>query len=91
MRAAVANVFVGRARFAERDVLAHRAVEEKIVLHHHADMRAIVAKPYVRDVVSVDEHASALRMIERHDESDERTLSAATRADQRGRRSRSAR
>jgi hypothetical protein len=58
----------------ERDVLADGAVEEEVVLHHHADVRAVVAKLHVRDVLAVDEDAAALGMVERHDQADERAL-----------------
>ena len=88
MCAAARISVVRRAGLAERDVLLDRAVEQEVVLHHDADVRAIVAQPHVGDVVSVDEHAAALRMVERHDESDQRALAAAARAHERRRRSR---
>ena len=62
-------------------------VEQKVVLHDDADVRSIVAQPDVRDVMSVDQHASALWVVERHHQADERALAAAARADERRRRS----
>src|SRR5439155_19578354 len=74
-----------RAGLRERDVLRDRTVEQEIVLHDDAHMRAIVAQPKLRDVVPVDEHASALRLVERHHESNERALAATARTDERRR------
>ena len=84
MRAAARTSSVRRARLAERDVLADRAVEQKVVLHHDANVRAVVAQAQGRDVLTVDQHAAALRMVERHHEADQRALSPAARSDERG-------
>ena len=42
----------------ERDVLLDRAVEQEIVLHHDAEIRAIVAESKRRDVSAIHEHAA---------------------------------
>ena len=38
----------------EGDVLGDRAVEQEVVLHHDAEVRAVVAEPERREVAAVD-------------------------------------
>jgi hypothetical protein len=68
---------------AERDVLGHRAVEQEVVLQHHAELRAVLAEADVVEVAPVDEHAPGGGPVERHHERDERALAAPARAHER--------
>src|SRR4029078_7085401 len=56
------------ARFAVRDVFPNRTVEEEVVLHHGAELGAIIMEACVLEVVAIDENAPALRGRESHHE-----------------------
>src|SRR5262245_48082765 len=75
------DLLVGRPGFAVGDVLSDRSVEEKIVLHHCAELRAIVVQPQRLQLAIVHEHASRRGMVEGHHEADERTLTRAAGTD----------
>ncbi len=92
---------VGGVGPAVDDVVAHRAVQQRGVLRHHADLRAQAVLRHVRDVLAVDQDAAALEVVEAQQQVDERRLARARAADQadllarpdgqrRGRRSRGA-
>ena len=42
---------------AERDIFADRAVEEKRVLQHHAELRAVGVQPHCGKIDAVHQHA----------------------------------
>ena len=77
-----------RVRPGERDVLGDRAVEQEVVLQHHAELRAIIGQRHGREVAAIHEHASLLRPIEREHETDQCALAGSGRPDECGRRAR---
>ena len=91
MRAAARTSSSRRAGLAERDVLADRAVEQEVVLHHDAEVRAIVAQPDV----AMSRPSTSTRPLFGWLNAMTRPMSvllpAAARADERRRRSRPAR
>ena len=48
----------------ERDVLAHRAVKQHVLLQHHADLAAEPRWVDLRDVDPIDQHAAVGRLFE---------------------------
>ena len=64
----------GNGWIDERDVVAHRSVEQHVLLQHHADLTAQPGDVDHREVDAVHQHASALRDIEALDELGERAL-----------------
>ena len=63
-----------RMRPRERDVLGDRAVEQEVVLQHHAELRAIVGEPNRVEIAPVYHHAPALRSVECQHQTDQGTL-----------------
>ena len=56
------------ARLGEGDVLGDGAVEEEVVLQHHAQLAPVVAQPQRRRGPSVDQHPPHVGAVERHDQ-----------------------
>ena len=73
---------VGRARASVADVVADRTVQQRGVLRHHRDLRAQALLRDVRDVLPVDQDASALEIEEAQQQVDQRRLAGARAADQ---------
>jgi hypothetical protein len=46
-------------RIGERDILAHRAVEQDILLEHDADLAAQPGRVDLADIDTVDQNAAA--------------------------------
>ena len=67
---------------AVEDVVAHRAVQQRGVLRHHADLRAQAVLRDVGDVLAVDQDAARLQVVEAQQQVDERRLAGARAADQ---------
>ena len=65
----------------QRDIVAHRAVEQHVVLQHDADLPTQPGRIDLRKVDPVDEHPAALGHVEALDELGERALARAGRAD----------
>src|SRR5262245_411055 len=57
-----------RIRPRERHVLADRSVEEKSVLQHDSELRAVAAQLHGREVYSIHEDAPTRRFVERCDQ-----------------------
>ena len=55
---------IGIAGSAKRDVLAHRAVEQDVLLQHDADLAAQPGRIDQGEIDAVDQHAAALRHVE---------------------------
>ena len=68
-------------RIGERDVVADRAVEQHVLLQHHADLAAQPGDIDHREVDAVDQHAPALRHVEPLHQLGQRRLARAGRAD----------
>ena len=69
------------AGIGERDVLAHRAVEQDVLLQHDADLPAQPGGVDRREIDAVDQHAAALGHVEALDQLGERALARARAAD----------
>ena len=69
------------AGIGERDVVAHRAVEQHVLLQHDADLAAQPGRIDHGEIDAVDQHAPALRHVEALDELGERALARPGRAD----------
>ena len=67
---------------AVEDVVAHRAVQQRGVLRHHADLRPQAVLRDVGDVLAVDQDAARLQVVEAQQQVDERRLAGAGAADQ---------
>ena len=72
----------GRVRPSVDDVVAHRAMQQRRVLRHHADLRAQALLRRVRDVLAVDQDAAALDVVEAQQQVDDRRLARAGAADE---------
>ncbi len=70
------------SRPAVADVVAHRAVKQRGVLGDHADVVAQALLGDVADVLTVDQDASALQVVEAQQQIDQRRLAGARAADQ---------
>ena len=68
-------------RVGERDVVAHRTVEQHVLLQHDADLAPQPGGVDHREIDAVDQHAPALRHVEPLDQLGERALARARRAD----------
>src|SRR5262245_6730235 len=68
-------------RIGERDVVAHRGVEQNILLQHHADLPTQPGNIDGGEIDTVDQHASALGHVKPLQQLDERALAGARRAD----------
>ena len=68
------------------DVVGDRAVEQKIVLQHDAQVPPILGEPQVREVAVVGQYSSLRRPVERHHQADQRALARSARSNQRRRR-----
>src|SRR5690606_14016139 len=66
---------------AVEDVLPHRAMEERGVLRHHADLPAQAVLGHLADVLAVDLDPAALRVAEPQQQVDEARLAGAGAAD----------
>ena len=72
---------IGMRRVGERDIVAHRAVEQHVLLQHNARLPAQPGGVDHCEVDAVDEHAPALRHVQSLDELGERALARARGAD----------
>src|SRR5262249_45885457 len=61
-----------RAGPAEGDVVAHRGAEQERVLAHEGDLPAQRAARDRGDVLAVDDDGAALRLVEAHDQAEDR-------------------
>ena len=75
---------LGRARPADRDILAHRAAKQENVLPDIGDLAAQRAARHRRDVLAVDDDGAAVDLVEAQDQIENRRLAAAGGADQCG-------
>ena len=75
------RLVVGERR-AERDVVAHRAVEQEDVLQHAADVAAQVGRIDLAQVGAVDQHRALVGLVEPEHELLDRRLAGADAADQ---------
>ena len=64
-------------RIGERDIVAHRAVEQHVLLQHDADLAAQPGRIGHREIHAVDQHAPALRDVEALHQFGERALARA--------------
>jgi hypothetical protein len=69
------------ARIGERDVVAHRAIEEQVLLQHDADLSPQPGGIDEREIGAVDQYAPGLRHVEALDELGKRALARSRRAD----------
>ena len=69
------------AGIGERDVVAHRAVEQHVLLQHDADLAAQPGRIDHGEIDAVDQHAAALGHVEALDQLGERALARARGAD----------
>ena len=74
-----------RVGIGERDVVAHRAGEEERLLEHDPDVAAEVVEPQVAHVDAVDQHPSAVDVVEPGDEPRDGRLARCGRTDDRDR------
>src|SRR5665213_465887 len=86
--ARIANLLERRARLGERDVLRDRAVEQEVVLHYDAEMRTELPQLERLERPAIDRDRAPLRVVERHDEADQRAFPRPARSHERRRRSR---
>ncbi len=77
------NFFLSGVRLGERHILANRAVEEKRILQHHAQLRAVRLQPHRREIDAIDHHFAFVRLVESGNQSDDGRLARSRRADQR--------
>ncbi len=82
----LANLRIARVGAREANVVADRTIEQEVVLHHDAELPAILAQPQRRQVLSIDQDSSLRGPVERHHQPDEGALPRAARAHQRRRR-----
>ena len=80
-RAASIDLVLAGVGAAVADVVADRAVEERGVLGHHADLLAERLLGDRGDVLAVDQDAPALEVVEAEEQVDERRLARAGAAD----------
>src|ERR1700730_3813744 len=74
--------FVQRGgRLGHRDVLAHRAAEQKILLQYDADLRAQMGEVELLQILAVDVYQPGLRPVETLDQPGDRRLARAAAAD----------
>jgi hypothetical protein len=73
---------LGGVGAAVEDVVAHRAVQQRGVLRHHADVRAQAVLRDLGDVLAVDQQPARLDVVEAQQQVDERRLARARAADQ---------
>ena len=78
-----ADLLARRVGPAEGDVLGDRAAEQKALLRDDAELAAQRRLRDVAQVVAVDEHRAARRVVEARDELGDRRLAGAGRADER--------
>src|ERR1700736_600663 len=64
----------GNGRINERDIVAHRPVEQHVLLHHHPDLAPQPRDIDHREIDAVHQHPPALRDIEALNELGERAL-----------------
>ena len=72
-----------RPAVAEADVLLRRQREDRRVLRHQADPLAQRRRIDAAEIDAVDAHAARGRIVEAHEEREERRLAGAGRADER--------
>src|SRR5262245_11333526 len=58
--------------FGEADVVGDRSVKEEIVLQNNTQVRSIIAQPDVRQLAPVDFYLARERLVEIHDQADQR-------------------
>ena len=68
------ELLFGRIGPRKHDVLANRAIEEKRVLQHHAQLRPKGIQVHVRKIDTIHQHASLRRRVERAKQADDRRL-----------------
>ncbi len=69
------------ARIGQRDVLPQAAVEQYVLLQHHADLTTQAGGIGEREIQPIDEHPTAFRHIQALDQLGERALARARTAD----------
>jgi hypothetical protein len=70
-----------RARIGQRDVVADAAVEQHVLLQHHADLAAQRGGVGQRQIDAIHQHAAALRHVEALHQLGQRALAGAGAAD----------
>ena len=70
-----------RGRLGHRDIFAHRAAEQKILLQHHADLGAQMSEIELLQILPVDAHQPGLWPIQPLDQPGDRRLARAAAAD----------
>src|SRR5687768_935799 len=65
------------------DVFGHRSVEHEIVLQDDSQLGAVIAQTHTLEVAAIYEYATQVRMVEAHDEADQRALAGSARTDER--------
>ena len=73
------NLRLTGIRPGEGDVLADRAVKQKRLLQHHAELRAVGIQAHRRKVHAIHQDAAACRRVKRRNQSDDRGFPRARR------------